>query len=79
MLFTKDLRPGDKVILSDYGLMSREYRRHLMSMGLMPGVEIEIMPATPVGCPWLIKMGGSLLSLWPKMLDTVKWERCACA
>jgi ferrous iron transport protein A len=79
MLFTKDLKPGDKVILNDYGLMPREYRRYLMSMGLMRGVTIEIMPATPMGCPWLIKVGGGLLSLWPKMLETVTWERFVCA
>ena len=78
MLFTKDLKPGDRVRLSDYGLIPREYRRHLMSMGMMKGAEMEVMPSTPAGCPWLVKVQGVLLSLWPNMLETVVWERIAC-
>jgi len=79
MLATEDLKPGDKVRLIDYGSMDKAYRRHLMSMGLVRGVEIEIMPATPVGCPWLIQLQGCFLSLWPKMLTKVIWERSSCA
>lgn len=79
MLQTHDLKPGDKVRLNDFGTISREYRRHLMSMGLMRGVEIEIMPATPAGCPWLVQIRGTLLSLWPAMLQSAIWERVSCA
>ncbi len=78
MLLTKDLKPGDKVRLNDFGVISRDYRRHLMSMGLMTGTVVEIMHLTPIGCPWLIKMKGSLLSFWPKMLDTATWEPLVC-
>ena len=79
MLLTKDLKPGDKVRLNDFGFISPDYRRHLMSMGLMKGVEIEVMPLTPVGCPWLINVRGCLLSFWPTMLDTATWEPLVCA
>jgi ferrous iron transport protein A len=79
MLATQDLKPGDRVKLVDYGPMNREYRRHLMSMGLVRGVEVEIMPATPVGCPWLVQIKGCFLSFWPKMLNMAVWERSQCA
>ncbi len=79
MLLTQDLKPGDKVKLLDYGPMDSQYRQHLMRMGLLRGVEIEIMPATPVGCPWLIQVKGSFLSLWPKMVAMATWERSTCA
>jgi ferrous iron transport protein A len=78
MLLTKDLKPGDKVRLMDFGFISRDYRRHLMSMGLMKGVEIEVMPSPPVGCPWLINIKGSFLSFWPNMLDSATWEPLVC-
>jgi ferrous iron transport protein A len=78
MLLTKDLKPGDRVRLNDFGMVSKEYRRHLMSMGLMRGVEMEIMPATPIGCPWLVNIKGVMLSLWPNTLESAVWERIVC-
>lgn len=58
-----ELKAGDRVRLADFGLTNAQYRRRLLSLGVTRGVEITILRLAPLGCPVLIEVRGTALTL----------------
>jgi ferrous iron transport protein A len=58
-----DLHPGETVRLLDFGLTPVSYRQKLLSLGMTRGVEFSVLKIAPLGCPVLIQVRGTALSL----------------
>lgn len=59
----RDLSPGEVGRVVGFEVGQRAYRRKLLSMGLTPGVEFEILRVAPLGDPVAIRVRGFDLSL----------------
>jgi ferrous iron transport protein A len=59
----KDLRVGDRGLVRGYEEGGRAYRRKLLSMGLTPGVELEVIRVAPLGDPVEIRVRGTSVTL----------------
>lgn len=70
-----DLAPGDRARIVGLGKGASAYRHHLMSMGLTPGVELEIVRAAPLGDPVEIRVRGFSISLRREEARLVSVER----
>jgi ferrous iron transport protein A len=59
----KDLKVGDKAVVSGYEKGNSEYRTKLLSMGLTRGVEFTLTKIAPMGDPVELEVRGFSLSL----------------
>jgi ferrous iron transport protein A len=59
----KDLSVGDRGQVAGYGEGGRAYRKKLLSMGLTPGAELEVVRVAPMGDPVEIRVRGTSVSL----------------
>lgn len=59
----KNLKPGDKAILSGYNDTDGRYRRKLLAMGLTRGIEVTLKKIAPLGDPVELEVRGFSLSL----------------
>ena len=57
------LAPGTRARVLRYGAMEEDYRNRLLSMGLVPGTEFELLRRAPLGDPVEIAVRGFRLSL----------------
>jgi len=71
----RDLTPGDIGRVVGFESGNRSYRRKLLSMGLTPGVEFEILRVAPLGDPVEIRVRGFDLSLRRDEAQLLKIER----
>lgn len=70
-----DLKVGDTICIKGYGHSDRAYRRRLMALGLTRGVKFDIVRFAPLGCPMLINVRGSQLSLRKDEACALELER----
>lgn len=70
-----ELVKGDRVRLVDFGETNLLYRRRLLALGINRGVEIEVMRIAPLGCPVLIDVRGTSLTLRKEEASELLWER----
>jgi ferrous iron transport protein A len=59
----REMRAGERGRVLGFDEGGRAYRRKLLSMGLTPGVEFEVVRVAPLGDPVEVKVRGSHLSL----------------
>lgn len=59
----RDLAVGDRGRVAGYAEGGRAYRRKLLSMGLTPGTELEVIRLAPLGDPVEIRVRGTAVSL----------------
>lgn len=59
----KDLKIGDRVIITGYEKGNSEYRRKLLSMGLTRGTEFTLSKIAPMGDPVELEIRDFHLSL----------------
>lgn len=59
----KDLIVGDRGAVRGFLAGSGAYRRKLLSMGLTPGVALEVVRVAPMGDPVEVRVRGTRLSL----------------
>ncbi|MBP9987761.1 MAG: ferrous iron transport protein B [Bacteroidales bacterium] len=59
----KDLRIGEKGIISSVESSGEALRRHLLDLGLVPGAEVQLVKAAPMGDPIEILIHGYELTL----------------
>lgn len=59
----KDLAVGDQGQVIGYEQGGRAYRKKLLSMGLTPGAEFEVVRVAPMGDPVEIRVRGTSVSL----------------
>ena len=69
------LRSGDRARVIGLSNVEEEYRRQLLSLGMTPGVELEIRHIAPLGDPIEIMMRGFRLSLRRKEAASIEIER----
>jgi len=59
----KDLRIGEKGVISSVTSSGEALRRHLLDLGLVPGAEVRLIKTAPMGDPIEIKVHGYELTL----------------
>lgn len=59
----KEMQIGERGRVLGFEEGGRAYRRKLLSMGLTPGVEFQVLRVAPLGDPVEVKVRGSNLSL----------------
>lgn len=75
MVTVHDLQLGDKVVIKGFGHCEKSYRRRLMALGLTRGAQFDVVRFAPLGCPMLINIRGSLLSLRKQEAQGLELER----
>ncbi len=61
MLSVADLKPGEKGVVKNF--LDEYVSLKLMEMGVLPGTEVEMKFAAPLGDPLCIRVSGYDLSL----------------
>jgi ferrous iron transport protein A len=59
----KEMSPGDRGRVQGFEEGGRAYRRKLLSMGLTPGAEIQVIRVAPMGDPVEVRVRGTSLTL----------------
>ncbi len=59
----KDLQIGDRARIISLDQLPGQYRKKLMSLGVTPGTEVELVRRAPLGDPIEIKVRGFNMSL----------------
>ncbi|QVL49008.1 MAG: ferrous iron transport protein A [Thiocapsa sp.] len=63
MTTLKDMKAGDHGRVQGFNAATPAYRRKLLSMGLTPGAEIQVIRVAPLGDPVEIRVRGCSISL----------------
>ena len=71
----KDLSAGDRGRVHGYEEGGRAYRRKLLSMGLTPGVELEVVRVAPMGDPVEVRVRGTSVTLRKDEAAALRMER----
>ncbi len=71
----KDLSIGDTGRVSGFDEGGRAYRRKLLSMGLTPGTEFEIVRVAPMGDPVEVRVRGTEITLRQKEAEALHVEK----
>lgn len=58
-----ELKVGERAQVLGFGDSTGAYRRKLLSMGIMPGVEINVVRVAPMGDPVEVRLRGFSLTL----------------
>ncbi|MCB8746463.1 ferrous iron transport protein A [Rhodoferax sp. U2-2l] len=58
-----ELKVGERARVLGFGDSTGAYRRKLLSMGIMPGVEIHVVRVAPMGDPVEVRLRGFSLTL----------------
>lgn len=71
----KELKVGDRAVITGYDKVPREYRQRLLAMGLTKGAEITLTKIAPLGDPIDIEVRGFNLSLRKHEADALLINR----
>ncbi|UHD17196.1 FeoA family protein [Thiocapsa bogorovii] len=63
MTTLRDMKSGDHGRVQGFDAGTPAYRRKLLSMGLTPGAEIQVLRVAPLGDPVEIRVRGCSISL----------------
>ncbi len=72
IIMLKDMSVGSKARVSGYQKTSPAYRKKLLTMGLTPGVELEVIRYAPLGDPIEIMVRGFTLALRKHEADALQ-------
>jgi len=72
-----EMNPGDQGRVQGYEEGGRGYRRKLLSMGLTPGVEFQVVRVAPLGDPVEVRVRGASVSLRKDEAAALQVERLA--
>lgn len=75
MIKITELAQGDKVRLISFGATDLQYRRRLLSLGVICGVEFSVIRFAPLGCPIQIEIRGTALTLRKEEASQLVLER----
>lgn len=70
-----DLAPGQCARILDMNRLTRQVRRKLMVMGLLPHREVQFLRAAPLGDPLQIQCQGICLSIQKSLARQIEVER----
>jgi ferrous iron transport protein A len=71
----KEMQVGDQGRVQGYEEGGRGYRRKLLSMGLTPGVEFQVVRVAPLGDPVEVRVRGTSVSLRKAEAEALQVER----
>ncbi|ENO78486.1 ferrous iron transport protein A [Thauera sp. 27] len=74
-MMLKQLEVGDRAKVSGFAEAGGAYRRKLLSMGLTPGAELQIVRVAPMGDPVEIRVRGFALTLRKGEADALTVEK----
>ncbi|MCV2217342.1 FeoA family protein [Thauera sp. Sel9] len=74
-MMLKQLAVGDRAKVSGFAEAGSPYRRKLLSMGLTPGAELQVVRVAPMGDPVEIRVRGFALTLRKGEADALTVER----
>lgn len=74
-LTLKAMSAGDQGRVQGFEEGGRAYRRKLLSMGLTPGVEFQVVRVAPLGDPVEVRVRGASVSLRRDEAAAIKVER----
>lgn len=74
MLTLDQVVPGSSVVIEKVG-GARSFRRRLMELGLIPGIEVEVLRIAPFGDPMELSVRGCNLSIRAAEARQVEVER----
>ena len=75
MIKITELVPGDRVRLTSFGTTEMQYRRRLLSLGVICGTEFSVVRVAPLGCPMQIEVRGTSLTLRKEEASQLVLER----
>jgi len=73
----RELAVGDLGLVAGYEEGGRAYRKKLLSMGLTPGTELEVVRVAPMGDPVEIRVRGTSVSLREGEAEALQVEKMA--
>lgn len=73
----RNLTAGDRGQVAGYEEGGRAYRKKLLSMGLTPGTELEVVRVAPMGDPVEIRVRGTSVSLRKGEAEALQVEKKA--
>lgn len=71
----KELQIGDSAKIDSFVAGASKYRKHLLALGLTPGVSITLTRRAPLGDPIEIKVRGTSISLRKKEAEIINLIR----
>ncbi|CAM5348229.1 ferrous iron transport protein A [Thauera mechernichensis] len=74
-MMLKQLEVGDRAKVSGFAEAGGAYRRKLLSMGLTPGAELQVVRVAPMGDPVEIRVRGFALTLRKGEADALTVEK----
>jgi ferrous iron transport protein A len=74
-LTLKEMSAGDQGRVQGFEEGGRAYRRKLLSMGLTPGVEFQVVRVAPLGDPVEVRVRGASVSLRRGEAEALRVER----
>lgn len=74
-MMLKQLEVGDRAKVSGFAEAGGAYRRKLLSMGLTPGAELQVVRVAPMGDPVEIRVRGFALTLRKGEADALTGEK----
>ncbi len=74
-MLLKDLPMGSRARLVGFAERGGAYRRKLLTLGLTPGVEIDVVRVAPMGDPVEIHVRGSALTLRKEEANVLNVEK----
>lgn len=72
-----DLKVGERARVMGFGASAGAYRRKLLSLGILPGVELNVVRVAPMGDPVEVRLRGFSLSLRKDEAANLQVERLA--
>ncbi len=76
-LTLKDLAVGERGQVVGFEECGRAYRKKLLSMGLTPGILLEVVRVAPMGDPVEIRVRGTSVSLRVGEAEALQVEKMA--
>ena len=74
-MLLKQLAVGDRARISGFAEAGGTYRRKLLSLGLTPGAELQVIRVAPMGDPVEIRVRGFALTLRKSEADALEVEK----
>lgn len=72
-----ELKVGERARVMGFGASAGSYRRKLLSLGILPGVELNVVRVAPMGDPVEVRLRGFSLTLRRDEASNLQVEKLA--
>ena len=62
-MFLNEMKKGCQGQVADFSEQGLKHQVRYLSLGLIPGANIEVIRVAPLGCPMEVKVNSTLLSI----------------